>query len=84
MLNEVSMHETHLCPNCSLRKQQEDKDRDEAKHEATELQFQRLEAWNSAAGLLEGSDRGWHEDGKPLPSDYLNLAAFLAGMTGDD
>jgi hypothetical protein len=78
------MIESPLCPSCALRKQQEDRERDEAKREDTELQFQRLDAWKSAANLLESDDRGWNDDGRPLPTDYLNLAAFLSGMTGDD
>jgi hypothetical protein len=71
------------CPRCSVIRKIQDEEKEDAKAEVTETQFQRLEALTSAARFLENPLRNWPDDGKPVPTDYINMAAFLSGLTGD-
>lgn len=72
-----------LCPRCAVQKHAEDKVLEESKAEATELRMVRTEGLTAAARFLEDPKRDWPEDGRPVPSDYLNLAAFLSGEVDD-
>jgi hypothetical protein len=65
--------EEHLCTNCERER-----------HEQYEARTRRQELWMQAKNLLHGDGMDWPEDGRPLPSDYLKLAIFLAGYVAED
>lgn len=73
-----------VCPKCAREQDEVDKEKKAAEAEATERRFIRAEGLTAAARFLEHDDRSWSEDGRPCPSDYLNLAAFLSGMDEED
>jgi hypothetical protein len=73
-----------VCPECAHKEGKREKVREIAKAEATERRFVRAEGLTAAARFLEDDDRSWPEDGRPVPSDYLNMAAYLSGLDQED